>query len=80
MLNTGGCRSHFRFQTDLRGASQDMDNTEGDNLQALRALGERLADGAAFAEVCTRLGAVVAERAVLNQWVPMPAALAREVA
>ena len=80
MLNTGGRRSHFRFQTDLSGASQDMDNTDGDNLQALRALGERLADGAAFAEVCTRVGAVVAERAVLNQGVPMPAALAREVA
>jgi len=80
MLNTGGRRSHFRFQTDLSGASQDMDNTDGDNLQALRVLGERLAGGPAFAEVCMRLGAVIAERAALNQEVPMPAAQPRDVA
>ena len=80
MLNTGGRRSHFRFQTDLSGASQDMDNTDGDNLQALRVLGERLAGGPAFAEVCMRLGAVIAERAALNQEVPMPAAQSRDVA
>ena len=78
-LNTGGHRNHFRFQTDLLGASQDMDNTEGENLEALRALGERLADGPAFAEVCTRLGAVIAERAVLDEGVPLPAARARDV-
>jgi len=54
-----------------------MDNTDGDNLQALRVLGERLAGEPAFAELCTRLGAMIAERAVLNQGVPMPAALAR---
>jgi hypothetical protein len=80
MLNTGGRRSHFRFQTDLSGASQEMDNTDGENLQALRDLGEKLAAGPAFAEVCTRLGAVIAERAVLNQGVPMPTAPERDVA
>lgn len=80
MLNTGGHRNHFRFQTDLEDAQQDMDNTDGENLQALRALGEKLATGLAFAEVCRRLGAVLAERAVLNQGVPMPAAPARDVA
>jgi patatin-like phospholipase/acyl hydrolase len=80
MLNIGDNRNYFRFQTDLQDASGEMDNTYGENLQALRALGERMADGPAFAEVCTRLGAVIAERAVLNQGFPMPAAPARDVA
>jgi len=79
MLNTGGRRDHFRFQSDLAGASQDMDDTGLENLQALKALGEELASGPAFAEVCTRLGAVVAERAALHQGVPLPPA-ARGVA
>lgn len=79
MLNTGGRRNHFRFQTDLKGASQEMDDTAPDNLQALRVLGERLTDGPAFAEACTRLGAVIAERAALSQGVPLPVAPARDV-
>jgi patatin-like phospholipase/acyl hydrolase len=80
MLNTGGRRDHFRFQTDLGGASQDMDDADPDNLQALRVLGDRLAAGPTFSEVCTRLGAVAAERAALHQAVPLPAASARDVA
>ena len=79
MLNIGDNHNYFRFQTDLQDASGEMDNTYGENLQALRALGERLADGPAFAEVCTRLGAVIAERAVLNQGIPMPAAPVRRL-
>ncbi len=61
MLNTGGRRDHFRFQTDIEGAEQDMDNTDGSNLRSLRTLGEKLASGPAFAEVCSRLGQIIAE-------------------
>ena len=57
-----------------------MDNTDSENLQALRTLGERLADGPAFAEAFTRLEAVIAERAALNQGVPLPPAPVRDVA
>lgn len=75
MLNTSGRHDHFRFQTDIRGEQQEMDNTDGENLHSLQMLGEKLASGAAFAEVCSRLGQIAAERAALHQEVPMdPAA------
>jgi len=80
MLNTGGRQNHFRFQTDIQGAQQDMDDTNDVNLQSLKALGEKLASGAAFEEVSTRLGAVLAERTALGQPVPLPPAIPRNVA
>jgi len=80
MLNTGGRNNYYRFQTNLQGASQEMDDADPDNQQALRILGERLADGPAFAEICTRLCAVIAERAALNQPVPLPVEPSRDVA
>jgi patatin-like phospholipase/acyl hydrolase len=79
MLNTGARNHHFRFQTDIHGSQQDMDNTDSENVQGLRALGEQLAAGPAFDEVCSRLGQATAERAALNQGVPMPAVV-RDVA
>jgi len=79
MLNAGGRQNHFRFQTDLSGASQDMDNAGSENLDALRGLGERLAQGRDFAEVCARLGAVIAERGAFEQGVPAPPTPARNV-
>ena len=80
ILNTSGHHNHYRFQTDLVGAQQDMDNTDAVNLSSLRELGEQLAIGPAFGEVCTRLSAVIAERAALNQGYPMPAVDKRNVA
>ena len=72
MLNAGGRQNHFRFQTDLSGASEDMDDADGENLDALRRLGERLAQGRRFADVCARLGAVMAERGMLQQGLSAP--------
>jgi patatin-like phospholipase/acyl hydrolase len=80
MLNADGRHDHFRFQTDIDGSEQDIDNTEAENLMALRTLGERLATGPAFFELCTRLGQVLAERAALHQGVPLPAVKVRGVA
>ncbi|GAC1597731.1 MAG: patatin-like phospholipase family protein [Myxococcales bacterium] len=80
MLNSAGYHNHFRFQTDIHGSEQEMDNTDPENLQALRALGEELASGPVFSEVCSRLGQVLAERAALHQGVPLPVAPARGVA
>jgi patatin-like phospholipase/acyl hydrolase len=80
MLNTGSHHNHFRFQTDIHGGQEDLDNTDGENLRTLRALGVKLAAGPAFFEVCTRLGQVLAERAALHQGVPLPAVTVRGVA
>jgi patatin-like phospholipase/acyl hydrolase len=55
MLNAGRRRAHFRFQTDIHGPEQDMDNADLANLDALQALGEKLAETPDFEEVCERL-------------------------
>ena len=80
MLNTGGRHDHFRFQAELQGAQQDMDNTDGGNLSSLQQLGEKLANESDFVEVCTRLGQAVAERAALNKGFPLPPTAASAVA
>jgi len=50
------------------------------NVQSLRTLGEKLAGGAAFEEVCARLRAVQAERAAGDLPVPLPPSKSRPVA
>ncbi|HZX96887.1 MAG TPA: patatin-like phospholipase family protein [Myxococcales bacterium] len=72
LLNTRGLHNHFRFQTDLRGVDASLDATDPANLEGLRALGVDLARGPAFEAICSELGAVLAERAALNQPVPLP--------
>jgi patatin-like phospholipase/acyl hydrolase len=79
MLNTQGRHDHFRFQADIHGSEQEMDNTAAENLDALRSLGETLASGAQFDEVCTRLEAVLAERAALRLPVPLPPGTAQTI-
>jgi hypothetical protein len=44
-----------------------LDNTSPENLTALRRIGEAMAHGKEFEDLCTQLGAIAAERAVLNQ-------------
>lgn len=80
MLNTGGQHNHFRFQADIHGAQQDMDNTDDVNLESLKSLGESLASGRVFDEMCTRLGQAIAERSALQQGVPLEPTPARSVA
>ena len=67
MLNPGDDRKYFRFQQDIPLAQQALDNTSPENLTALRRIGEAMAHGKEFEDLCTQLGAIAAERAVLNQ-------------
>jgi len=67
MLNPGDARKYFRFQQDIPPAQQALDNTSAENLTLLRRIGETMARGKEFEDLCAQLGAIAAERAVLNQ-------------
>jgi len=67
MLNPGDDHKYFRFQQDIPLAQQALDNTSPENLTALRRIGEAMAHGREFEDLCTQLGAIASERAVLNQ-------------
>jgi|SRR5476651_659743 patatin-like phospholipase/acyl hydrolase len=66
MLNTGGKQNHYRFQTEIQGGQQDLDNTDQVNVKSLQNLGEQLARGAQFMEICGRLTAAVPDRVARN--------------
>jgi patatin-like phospholipase/acyl hydrolase len=72
MLNTRGAHNHYRFQSKIDDAQQDLDNTDPGNLAALKKVGEGLAEGNDFAEVRARLRTVLAERTAQSQPVPLP--------
>ncbi|HEY4884925.1 MAG TPA: patatin-like phospholipase family protein [Myxococcales bacterium] len=67
MLNPGDARKYFRFQQDIPPAQQALDNTSAENLTALRRIGEAMAQGKKFEDLCAQLGAIAAERTALNQ-------------
>jgi patatin-like phospholipase/acyl hydrolase len=67
MLNTGPRKNHYRFQTDLQGDQQKMDDTDLVNVRSLQALGEQLARGADFIEVCGRLTSAADARSAANR-------------
>lgn len=70
MLNTSGRRDHYRFQTDLEAGEQAMDDTDPANVASLQRLGEKLASGALFDEMCGRLTQALAGRTPAERSAP----------
>ena len=67
MLNGGDVRRYFRFQQDIPAVQQALDDTSAENLTALRRIGETMAQGKDFDDLCAQLRALATERAALNQ-------------
>lgn len=77
ILNQRGADpSHFRFQVALEDRQQELDDTDPDNLSALKEAGQKMAQDPAFDQVCRRLLAVQADRSAQGQPYPLPSAAA----